>query len=143
MNNFPQSLRVAIFNFGIWCLFVIPAWAAQPSITKVALNTEKGLITLTADLAGAFNEKIREAIESGVAMTFTYEIEFLKHSSVFGDEVISENKVTHTVQYDTLKKVYQFSSQGKKCEPEGCHQKYRKIPGVDAHAQGYSRRSRL
>ena len=27
--------------------------------------------------------------------------------------MISENKITHTVQYDTLKKVYQFSSQGK------------------------------
>ena len=57
-------------------------------------------------------EKIGEAIESGVAMTFTYEIELLKESS-FGDEVVSQNKVTHTIQYDTLKKVYQFSSLGK------------------------------
>lgn len=112
MNNFPKALRVFTLFFGIWCLLVAPAWA-EPNISKVSLNTEKELITLDAKLIDAFNEKIAEAIESGVAITFTYEIEFLKHSSVFGDKVMSENKVTHTVQYDTLKKVYQFSSQGK------------------------------
>ena len=112
MNNFFHTFRIFILQFGIFCLLVIPAWA-QPAITQVNLNTDKEVITLNADLIDAFNEKISEAIESGVAMTFTYEIEFLKHSSVFGDEVISENTVTHTVQYDTLKKIYQFSSQGK------------------------------
>jgi hypothetical protein len=112
MNNFPKSFRVITLLFGIWCFLIVQAWA-KPNISKVNLNTEKELITLDAELIDAFNEKIKEAIESGVAMTFTYEVELLKHSSVFGDEVVSQNKVTHTVQYDTLKKVYQFSSQGK------------------------------
>jgi hypothetical protein len=112
MNNFPKPFRVISLLFGIWCFLTVPAWA-KPNISKVSLNAEKKLITLDAELIDAFNEKIKEAIESGVAMTFTYEVEFLKHSSVFGDEVVSQNKVTHTVQYDTLKKVYQFSSQGK------------------------------
>ena len=98
--------------FGIWCYLIVPAWA-KPTISKISLNTEKELITLDAELIDAFNEKIKEAIESGVAMTFTYEIELLKQSSGFGDDVVSQNKVTHTIQYDTLKKVYQFSSKGK------------------------------
>ena len=112
MNNFSKTLRVLVLFLGIGCFLTTPSWA-QPNISKVSLNTEKQVITLDAELIDAFNEKIREAIESGVAMTFTYEIEFLKHSSVFGDKVVSQNKVTHTVQYDTLKKIYQFSSQGK------------------------------
>ncbi len=112
MTNFPKIPRVLTLIFGIWCFLIAPAWA-KPNISKVSLNTEKEVVTLDAELIDAFNEKIREAIESGVAMTFTYEIELLRHSSVFGDEVVSQNKVTHTVQYNTLKKVYQFSSQGK------------------------------
>ncbi len=112
MNNFPKVLRIFTLFFGVWCWLIAPAWAS-PNISKVSLNIEKDLITLDAKLIDAFNEKIREAIVSGVAMTFTYEIELLKHSSGFGDKLISENKITHTVQYDTLKKVYQFSSQGK------------------------------
>jgi len=112
MNNFPKFFRVLTLIFGIWCFLITPVWA-KPNISKISLNTEKELITLHAELVDAFNEKIKEAIESGVPMTFTYEIELLKQSSVFGDEVVSHNKVTHTIQYDTLKKVYQFSSQGK------------------------------
>jgi uncharacterized protein DUF4390 len=96
----------------MWCFLIAPA-GANPSLSKISLNAEKELITLDAELVDAFNEKIREAIESGVPMTFTYEIELLKQSSAFGDEVVSKNKVTHTTQYDTLKKTYQFSSQGK------------------------------
>ena len=112
MKNFSKILRVLTLVFGIWCFLVASAWA-KPSISKVSLNTEKEVITLDAELIDAFNEQIGEAIESGVAMTFTYEIELLKQSSGFGDEVVSKNKVTHTIQYDTLKKIYQFSSQGK------------------------------
>ena len=111
MNNFSKILGVLTLIFGIGYFLTAPAWAS-PTLSKVSLNTEKEVITLDAELIDAFNEKIGEAIESGVAMTFTYEIELLKESS-FGDEVVSQNKVTHTIQYDTLKKVYQFSSLGK------------------------------
>jgi len=112
MNNFPRALRILALLFGVWCFLLSPAWA-KPTISKISFNTEKELITLNAELIDAFNEKIKEVIESGVAMTFTYEIELLKQSSIFGDEMVSQNKVTHTIQYDTLRKVYQFSSQGK------------------------------
>ena len=112
MNNSSKILRVFTLVFAIGCFLIAPAWAA-PSISKIHLNTEKEVITLDAELIEAFNEKVKEAIQSGVAMTFTYEIELLKQSSVFGDEVVSQNKITHTIQYDTLKKVYKFSSQGK------------------------------
>ncbi len=111
MNRFSKSILIVASIFAIGCFFITSAWA-KPAISKVSINTQKKLITLDAELIGAFNEKIKEAIESGVAMTFTYEIE-LRKQSVFGDEVVSRNKVTHSVQYDTLKKVYQFSSQGK------------------------------
>ena len=111
MNNISKILRVLTLVFAIGCFLITPTWAA-PTISKININTEKEVITLDAELIDAFNEKVKEAIESGVAMTFTYEIELLKQSG-FGDEVVSQNKVSHTIQYDTLKKVYQFSSQGK------------------------------
>jgi len=112
MKKFSKILRTFILLSGIGCLLAAPAWA-DPTISKVSLNTGNKLITLDAELVDAFNEKIKEAIESGVVMTFTYDIELLKQSSGFSDDVVSKNRVTHTVQFDTLKKVYQFSSQGR------------------------------
>lgn len=112
MKKFSKILRTFILLSGIGCFLAAPAWA-DPTISKVSLNTGNKLITLDAELVDAFNEKIKEAIESGVVMTFTYDIELLKQSSGFSDDVVSKNRVTHTVQFDTLKKVYQFSSQGR------------------------------
>ena len=112
MKKFSKILRTFILLSGIGCLLAAPAWA-DPTISKVSLNTGNKLITLDAELVDAFNEKIKEAIESGVVMTFTYDIELLKQSSGFSDDVVSKNRVTHTVQFDTLKKVYLFSSQGR------------------------------
>lgn len=112
MKLLPKTHRTLILLLGLWCFLWTPAWA-KPAISKVIVHSEKELITLDAELVDAFSEKIMEAIESGVAMTFTYEIQLRKRASVFGDEVVSSNKVTQTVQFDTLRKVYQFTSQGK------------------------------
>ena len=96
MKNFPKAIRIPFLLLGVWCLLIASAWA-DPTISKVSLNTGKELVTVNAELVYAFNEKISEAIESGVAMTFTYEIELLKQSSGFGDDVVSKNKVTISV----------------------------------------------
>ena len=109
---FSKTLRRLTFLLGIWCFLWAPAWAA-PTISKISVHTEHELITLNAELIDAFTEKILEAIESGVTITFTYQIELLKKTSVFGDEVVSQIQVTQTVHFNTLKKVYEFTSQGK------------------------------
>ena len=112
MMPFSKTLRRMILLFGIWCFLWTPAWST-PTISKISVHTENELITLDAELIDAFTEKILEAIESGVTMTFTYQIELLKKTSVFGDDVVSQIQVAQTVQYNTLKKVYEFTSQGK------------------------------
>ncbi len=46
-------------------------------------------------------------------MTFTYDVELVREVPFFLDNTVSKNKITHSIQYDTLKKVYQFTSEGK------------------------------
>lgn len=112
MKRISIIIRTLVLILGILAWLTPSAWA-KPTISKVTVKTSKEIITLDAELIEAFNEKIKEAIEGGVPMTFTYEVELSKASSVFGEEVISKNTIVQTVQFDTLKKVYQFSSQGK------------------------------
>jgi len=66
-----------------------------------------------ARLVDGFTDSIQEAIESGVAMTFTYQIELRQESAVLRDSLVSSNTVQHTIKYDSLKKVYRFSEFGK------------------------------
>ena len=69
-------------------------------------------ITINAKLTEGFDEKILEAIQNGMSMTFTFNIELLR-DDLLKDNLIRAKKVSHTVQYDSLKKVYRFTQKGK------------------------------
>ncbi|GJL79948.1 MAG: hypothetical protein NPINA01_29370 [Nitrospinaceae bacterium] len=89
------------------------AWAASPSIVNVGVATKENYITMDALLTDAIDGKILEAIESGVPMTITFQVELRKQVALWNDTLVRANEVSHTVQYDSLKKAYRFSEVGK------------------------------
>ena len=66
-----------------------------------------------ADLVDGFPEDILEAINKGVPLTFTYQVELLKAIPFWADKVISSNTISNKIHYDSLKKAYRFSSIGR------------------------------
>ncbi len=94
-------------------VFATPVFADTPAIANLEVNTQGRYMTMDADLVDGFTGKIVEAIESGVPMTFTFQIELRKHNPLWADELIRSNTIHHTVQYDSLKKAYRFSEVGK------------------------------
>lgn len=90
-------------------LLVTSAWA-KPSLTQVNLHADQEQILVNGMLEDAFTEKMMEALHSGVPLTFIYDIELVRNVSFYPDEIISQNRIIHTVQYDTLKKTYEFTS---------------------------------
>ncbi len=96
-----------------WFALSAVAWAESPSLVNIGVGTKGKTVVMNARLVDGFTDSIQEAIESGVAMTFTYQIELREESTVLRDSLISSNTVQHTVKYDSLKKVYRFSEFGK------------------------------
>ncbi|MGP0629377.1 DUF4390 domain-containing protein [Nitrospina sp. 32_T5] len=94
---------------------VIPAWA-KPVLSDVTLRSDHEQILVDGTLHDAFTDKMMEALHSGVPLTFHFKVELRRHLSFYPDEMISQKTITHTVQYDTLKKTYEFSSQGDNME---------------------------
>jgi hypothetical protein len=95
----------------LWVL-VAPA-VAGPSVANVGVATKGNYVVMDAILTDGIEGKILEAIESGVPMTITFQIELRKQTSFWVDSLVKANEVSHTVQYDSLKKVYRFSEMGK------------------------------
>jgi len=111
-----KKLRtIYLFCVGLFLLICFNATQAlgEPEVANLQVQTDDHLVFIDATLLDAFTERIQEAIESGVPMSFKFEIELVRKVSFFADEIISFNHLTHTLHYDTLKKVYQFSSDGK------------------------------
>jgi len=96
----------------LWSL-VSTAVASSPSVANIGVSTKGNYVIMDAVLTEGIEEKILEAIESGVPMTITFQIELRKQNSFWADPLVRGNKVSHTVQFDSLKKMYQFSEVGK------------------------------
>ena len=88
--------------------------ADSPNIVNIGVSTKGKYVVMNARLIDGFTEKIMEAIESGVPMGFTFEIELRKENTAWVDSLISSNIVRHKIQFDSLKKAYRFSEIGKK-----------------------------
>lgn len=107
---FSVSL-IALSLLSFWVL-VAPA-VAGPSVANVGVATKGNYVVMDAILTDGIEGKILEAIESGVPMTITFQIELRKLTTFWADSLVRANKVSHTVQYDSLKKAYRFSEMGK------------------------------
>jgi hypothetical protein len=89
--------------------------AALNNITLFNTN-EDMLLYLT--LEGAFSEKIKRAILSGMPTSFTYLIQLLQVHTLWPDEKIADIQVVHSIAYDTVRKEFTVRRSWKNNESE-------------------------
>ncbi len=103
-----------ILSFFLFIVVPIPsAFADSPNIVNIGVATKGKYVVMNGRLIDGFTEKITEAIESGVPMGFTFEIELRKENTAWVDSLVSSNTIRHKIQFDPLKKAYRFSEVGK------------------------------
>ena len=113
-NKRPDLISILVFAFFMLTLgLVSPVSAVSPDVVNIGVGTNGKYLVMNARLVDGFTEKILEAIENGVPMGFTFEIELRKANTLWMDSLVSSNKVRHRVQFDSLKKAYRFSEFGK------------------------------
>ena len=114
INKRPGLISILVFFFFILTMgLVSPVSAVSPDVVNIGVGTNGKYVVMNARLVDGFTEKILEAIENGVPMGFTFEIELRKANTLWMDSLVSSNKVRHRVQFDSLKKAYRFSEFGK------------------------------
>ncbi len=112
-NKFLATASLAFAFFMLTFGLVSSASAVSPDVVNLGVGTKGKYVVVNARLVDGFTEKIREAIENGVPMSFTFDIELRKANTLWVDSLVSSNKVRHRVQFDSLKKKYRFSEFGK------------------------------
>jgi len=108
------KLLNAFILIGVFIFALTPSvFAASPNIVNVGVAIKGKYMVMNSHLIDGFTEKIIEAIESGVPIGFTYEIELRKENAAWVDSLVSKNTVRHKIRFDSLKKAYYFSALGK------------------------------
>jgi Domain of unknown function (DUF4390) len=79
--------------------------ANDQSIQVTPLARQDRLL-VSFHLSDAFNEDVRTAIHSGLTITFVYDVELRRASTLWLDRTIAEATIMATVRYDNLTRRY-------------------------------------
>jgi hypothetical protein len=100
-----SCLRVFVVVF----VFVgaVRADAPEPDLRVTPIERD-GQVLVSFDLSDGVTPDVRDAIQSGLPTTFSYEVELRRNSTLF-DRTIASVTITATVRFDNLTRRYQMS----------------------------------
>jgi len=88
-------------------LFLQPlAFAQEARLTNIIVTNTQDDLLVYLTVEGAFNEKIKEAVLSGVSLSFSFFIMLYRERNLWFDKEITDIKVIHRIKYDNLKKEF-------------------------------------
>ncbi|MFZ0727090.1 MAG: DUF4390 domain-containing protein [Desulfobacterales bacterium] len=104
----------------IW-QFALPVAAEETRLAHMTVSNTRDDLLLSLTLTGAFTEKFKEAILSGVPATFVFYISIYRVRHWWSDKNIADIELTHTIKYDNLKKEFTVKRSWKEGNPAVTH----------------------
>ena len=80
--------------------------AQDAALTNIVVTNNRDDLLLYLNATGAFSEKTKKTILSGVPTTFTFFISLNRIRNYWLNKTIVDMKVTHVIKYDNLKKEF-------------------------------------
>ena len=100
-----SCVRVFVVAF---VLLAVVVRAGEPDLSVTPLARD-GQVLVSFELSDAFTEEVRDAIQSGLATTFSYELELRHGTAAWFDRTLAAVTITATVRFDNLTRRYQMS----------------------------------
>ncbi|MFH2219580.1 MAG: DUF4390 domain-containing protein [Pseudomonadota bacterium] len=114
---FLTKRKICITLLSFLFLFQSLAYAQEPKLTNIIVTNTRDDLLIYLNVEGAFTEKMKSAVLSGVPTTFSFFITLYISRNLWADKEIADIKVTHAIKYDTLKKEFVVSRSWGNDEP--------------------------
>lgn len=95
--------------FIVAALVVLWASSAGAQTLQVAPLPRDGHVLVSFKLAEAFTDELESAVHSGLTISFIYQVDLKRSSTLWFDRTIASAVVTATVRYDLLMRKYHVS----------------------------------
>ncbi len=86
---------------------VLRAAGVDPDLTVTPIARD-GQVVVSFDLSDGYTAEVRDAIQSGLSTTFSYEVD-LRRGSTLIDRTVASVTITAVVRFDNLTRRYQMS----------------------------------
>jgi hypothetical protein len=93
------------------------AFAEEARLANIIVTNTRDDLLLYLNVEGAFREKMKKAVLSGVPTTFSFFVYLYKVRNLWIDKKVADLTVTHTIKYDNLKKEFTIKRSWKNGEP--------------------------
>jgi uncharacterized protein DUF4390 len=100
------SSCLRVFAVALALLGVVRA-AGDPGLTVTPIARD-GQVVVSFDLSDGFTPEVRDAIQSGLSTTFSYDVDLRRGSALF-DRTVASVTITANVRFDNLTRRYQMS----------------------------------
>ncbi len=94
------------------------AFAQEATLTNITVSNTRDDLLLYLNLEGAFSEKLKKAILSGVPASFSFLAKLNLVRNMWINPDIADIKVIHTIKFDNLKKEFIVRRSWRNNEPE-------------------------
>ena len=94
------------------------ASAQEAKLANIIVTNNRDDFLIYLSVEGAFQEKMKKAILSGVPTTFSFYITLYQTRKMWPDKKIADVKVIHTIKYDNLKNEFFVKRSWKNGKPE-------------------------
>lgn len=82
--------------------------AQEPGLAVTPISRD-GHVLVSFDLGAGWTPDVRDAIQSGLPTTFSYEVELRRGTAIWFDRTIASVTLTASVRFDNLTRRYQIS----------------------------------
>jgi hypothetical protein len=93
------------------------AFAEEARLANIIVTNTRDDLLLYLNVEGAFREKMKKAVLSGVPTTFSFFVYLYKVRNLWIDKKVADLTVTHRIKYDNLKKEFTIKRSWKNGEP--------------------------
>jgi len=103
---------IAVFLLIISLPSAVSAAKPEPIISTIRVAQGEDHVLLSATLDPHLDEEMKEAVRAGVPLKFRFKVKLTRKGSLLGEKVIRNEDLMHTLQYNPIKKLYQFRGEG-------------------------------
>jgi len=101
---------IIFFIFIFICLFFLPAYVTADSkkaiLDDITITSTRDKLFVYFTVKNCFKDDMIQAIHNGITATFEFTIEIREFRPFALDELVKKIIFTHSVKYDTVRKVY-------------------------------------
>ena len=115
--RFRWSFRIFFLTLIFVLLSGPPSLADKAKLTDIIVTNTRDDLLIYLNVEGAFPDKMKEAVLSGVPTTFTFFIALYQKRSFWLDKKVADLKITNTIKFNRLKNEFTIERSWQKGPP--------------------------